>query len=277
MCRLSILFFFCAFFACPLNAQTYYTSEDSVIFEHYLKYSQQGDHSVIRTARFFMDTPYVSGTLEGDSVEQLRVNLRELDCVTFVENILALYLMTQSSDHSFGNFCRTLQRIRYRDSFPDGYLSRLHYTSEWLDNNRRKGIIDLPKLPGCQDFVPGVSFMSTHCDAYPALKAHPAWCQQMDAIEKQINTLTLCYFPKEQLKTWENNIQTGDIISITTHIKGLDVAHMGFALVQDGIVYLLHASSEAKKVIVSSETLSDYLARRKNHSGIIVTRVMNDK
>jgi hypothetical protein len=261
------------FFMFPTGAQVKYTPADTAVFTRFLQYSQQGDRDIIHTARFFMNTPYVGGTLEGDSEEQLRINLRELDCVTFVENVTALHLLLQSDHRTFANFCRILQLIRYRNGIIDGYLSRLHYTGEWLANNRRRGIISLPAIPGCQSFAPEVSFMSTHCNTYPALKAHPGWCKTMSTIETNINELRLCYIPKEQVKDSEANIQNGDIIAITTHIKGLDIAHAGFALMQNGRVYLLHASSEAKKVIVSDETLHDYLARRKNHSGIIVARI----
>ncbi len=261
------------FFMFPVEAQVRYLPEDTVIFARALQFSQQDNQDIIRTARFFMDMPYVGGTLEGDSKEQLRINLRELDCVTFVENVVALHLLLQSDHRTFANFCRMLQLIRYRNGIIDGYLSRLHYTSEWLANNSQKGIISLPAIPGCQNFAPDVSFMSTHCDAYPALKTHPSWCKTMGAIETNINELRFCYIPKEQVKDSETSIRNGDIIAITTHIKGLDIAHMGFALVQNGRVYLLHASSETKKVMVSDETLHDYLARRKNHSGIIVARI----
>jgi hypothetical protein len=257
-----------------LNAQIRYLPEDTVVFNRFLQYARQGDYSMIHTARFFIDTPYVGGTLEDDSEEQLRVNLRELDCVTFVENTTALYLMLQSNRHTFDNFCSILQRIRYRDGIINGYLSRLHYFTEWLGNNRQKEIINLPAVPGCHSFTPEVSYMSTHCDAYPALKTHPDWCSQMSAIEKSINELNFCYIPKEQLKDSETHFNTGDIIAITTHTAGLDVAHTGLALVQNGRVYLFHASSEAKKVVISEETLHDYLARIKNHSGILTGRLV---
>jgi len=262
------------FFIFPIDAQVRHLPEDTVIFRKFLQYAQQGDHSIIHTARFFSDTPYTGGTLEGDSVEQLAVNLRELDCVTFVENVIALHLMLQS-ERTYDNFCRILQQIRYRNGVIDGYLSRLHYFSEWLDDNRQKGIISLPAIPGCRDFSPAVSFMSTHCDHYPALKTRPDWCRQMTAIENNINRLKVCYIPKEQVKNYEKSLQNGDIIAITTHIQGLDVAHTGFAVVQNGRLYLLHASSEAKKVVVSDETLHDYLARRKNHSGVMVARIIH--
>ena len=261
------------FFTFPILAQVKYLPEDTVIFERFLKYSGQGDHSIAHTARFFMDIPYMGGTFEGDHEEQLRVNLRELDCVTFVENVTALHLMLQREKHAFADFCTILQQIRYRNGVIDGYLSRLHYFSEWLDNNRQKEIVTLPAIQDCIGFTPKTSFMSTHCDTYPALKTHSNWCRQMIDIEKNINHLKFCHIPKEQIKNIEKYLQTGDIIGITTHIKGLDVSHTGFVLIQKERAYLLHASSEVKKVIVSDETLHDYLAKRKNHSGILVARL----
>ena len=258
------------FFISRLDAQIQYLPEDTVIFHRFLQYSQQSDLSIVRTAQFFLDTPYVGGTLEGDEKEQLRINLRELDCVTFVENVFALYLMMQSDEHTFKNFCRFLQLIRYRNGVIDGYLSRLHYFSEWLDNNRQMGMISVPAIPAYREFTTKVSYMSAHCDAYPVLKGNPTQCRQMADIEKNIHELKLFYVPKEQVKNSETNLKTGDIIAITTALNGLDIAHTGFALVQNGRIYLLHASSEAKKVIVSDETLHDYLASRKNHSGVMV-------
>jgi hypothetical protein len=38
----------------------------------------------------FLGTPYVAATLENGLEEKLVINLRELDCTTFVENCLAL-------------------------------------------------------------------------------------------------------------------------------------------------------------------------------------------
>ena len=262
------------FFSFPMIAQVKYLPEDIEIFERFLKYSHQGDQSMIYTARFFMETPYVGGTLEGDDEEQLRVNLRELDCVTFVENVVALHLMLQTELQTFAEFCRILQHIRYRNGVIDGYLSRLHYFSDWLDNNRRKEILTLPTIQGCSSFIPETFFMSTHCDAYPALKMHPEWCKQMIDFEKNINQLKFCYIPKEQINNCGKYLQTGDVVGITTQVKGLDVTHTGLVIEQNGRIYLLHASSEAKKVIVSDETLHDYLANRKNHSGILIGRII---
>lgn len=254
-------------------AQTLYQEEDTSVFNSFLEYTRSGDNDIIRTAGFFLDIPYVEGTLEGDSVERLRVNLREMDCFTFMETVIALQLMLQNKDHSFTHFCSILQQVRYRDGIVDGYLSRLHYTSEWLYNNQQKGIVSLPQLSRSEKFKPELSFMSSHCRLYPALKAHPEWCAGIRNIEKNVNQYTLYYIPKEQVRASGEEIQHGDIIAITTHINGLDVSHVGFAFRKKETIHLLHASSEMKKILVSTESLHDYLAKRKNHSGIIVARL----
>ena len=270
------LLLFLLLFTFRLDAQIHYLPEDTVIFNRFLQYSKQGEQSLIHTAHFFINTPYIGGTLEGDEVERLRINMRELDCVTFVENVIALQLMLQSEKQTFDNFCEILQKIRYRNGVINGYPSRLHYFSEWLYNNRQKGIVSLPATTNCKNFEPELSYMSTHCDAYPALKNNPKLCNEIAEIEKNINNLiNFCFIEKDKIKDSSEEIHNGDIIAITTHIKGLDIVHTGFALQQNGKIYLLHASSssDAKKVIISNEPLHDYLARYENHSGVIIGRL----
>jgi len=275
---MSRFIFILLFVSTIANAQVHYLPEDTVIFNRFLQYSRSRDakHCVSTTALYFINTPYIAGTLEGDSDERLRVNLRELDCVTFVETVIALHLMLQSDNQTFDNYCRILQNIRYRNGIINGYLSRLHYFSEWLENNRQKEIISLPVIPpACSSFTPNVSFMSNNCNSYPALKDNANLCKQMSEFEKNVNLLNFCYTPKEQVKGLGTNIKTGDIIAITTRIKGLDIVHTGFAYIQNGKTHLLHASSDAKKVLISDETLHEYLARYKNHTGIIQARIID--
>ncbi|MGD9771744.1 MAG: N-acetylmuramoyl-L-alanine amidase-like domain-containing protein, partial [Parabacteroides sp.] len=75
-------------------AQVVYLPSDSLVFE---KCMQAMDINkdlplqdlVVQTALYFEGTPYVASTLE-QTPEQLVVNLREFDCTTFVESVLAL-------------------------------------------------------------------------------------------------------------------------------------------------------------------------------------------
>jgi hypothetical protein len=64
----------------------------------------------------------------------------------------------------------------------------------------------------------------------------------------------------------------GDIIGLTTNIPGLDILHVGILVRKSKQIHLIHASSRAKKVIVSEETLESYLESRKNITGIMIAR-----
>ena len=68
-------------------------------------------------------------------------------------------------------------------------------------------------------------------------------------------------------------LKEGDVICITTRTPGLDVQHMGIVVKQDGIPYLMHASSAAGKVIIDALPLSDYLKKNRSANGIRVIRL----
>ena len=65
---------------------------------------------MLEIGKFFLGTPYVTGTLETEGAEHLVVNLREYDCVTFVENVVALVYLVKSQEKSFKAFRRLLRR-----------------------------------------------------------------------------------------------------------------------------------------------------------------------
>ena len=65
-------------------------------------------------ATFFLGTPYQGNTLNVNQEEKLVVNLRALDCVTFVENVLALAALSDYNPSNEGQFTENLQKIRYR-------------------------------------------------------------------------------------------------------------------------------------------------------------------
>ena len=69
-------------------------------------------------------------------------------------------------------------------------------------------------------------------------------------------------------------IRNGDLIAITTAIKGLDVSHAGLAIFQKRTLHLLHASQTARKVVITEDTLYRYLQRRQSRLGIIVARLL---
>ena len=78
--------------------------------------------------------------------------------------------------------------------------------------------------------------------------------------------------PKDKINEACNKIKNGDIILITTHIKGLDTSHLGFAWKNEGKTYLLHASSKGKQVMISSLPLQEYMEGIDSQSGIMLAR-----
>jgi hypothetical protein len=226
---------------------------------------------VTAIAKSFVHTPYQAHTLEATPNEQLIVNLRGLDCTTFVESTLAL-ATTGQSDTTFESYCRRLQQLRYRDDAIAGYSSRLHYLSDWLYENQRKGIIeDLTRQLGGKPYPKKLQFMSTHRQAYRQLEAEDNY-QDLLRTEATLANRKLFYIPKNEILLIEKGLNEGDIITITTSIPGLDASHVGFAIRQKGRVHLLHASSDAGRVVISEKPLAEYLAGKKSQTGIIVAR-----
>ncbi len=257
------------------------TDADSLRVESLLsKVGQSGESSGSERMLFFakqlLDVPYVAGTLEGNKREQLVVNLRELDCTTFVECVVALTLTSANEDPSFTTYKRVLQGLRYRNGQIDGYLSRLHYFSDWVMQNEQRGVWQ-ELTPNYSDvhFPIKFSFMSQHRNSYPILKDSCELIDQIIDIERALSRHPLYYIPKEHLQNKQSLhwVQEGDIIAITTPIEGLDVVHLGIAIRVEGEMRLLHASSVAKRVVVDRRSLADQVSHYKSQSGIRVVRI----
>ncbi len=232
---------------------------------------------LIAIARKFIQTPYVAHTLETEEEEHLVVNLREMDCTTFVEYMLSMTLIIQYGDSTFWDFAQTLGCIRYRDGVIDQYPSRLHYFSEWLQNNTKKGILTLVSNElGTTPFDSHVHFMSSNPHLYRQL-AEPDFVSKIKEAEKVASTFPMNYLPKDQIKGIENKIQDGDIIAFTTSIDGLDVSHTGIALHQNGRLHLLHASTRTNTVEITPVPLSEYLQPMRRVTGILVARIAHQQ
>lgn len=225
-------------------------------------------------AQKLVGIPYVANTLDATDEEILVVHLDKADCTTFVETVLALSLTDKEEKKDFSSFKQALQRIRYRDGCLDGYASRLHYFSDWIKNNECKAIV----RERTKDFMTStvqmlqLSFMSTHPNSYPQLRNNPGLTACIAEIEKKWKNVSVSYIPKAGLNasSKELGIKNGDILAITTNIKGLDIVHTGFAIWIGDKVHLLHASSIKKQVILDPEPLFDYSKNKKAHTGVRV-------
>ncbi|MFA9371558.1 MAG: N-acetylmuramoyl-L-alanine amidase-like domain-containing protein [Labilibaculum antarcticum] len=232
------------------------------------------DDRVVEVAKMFMQTAYVGGTLDGNEKEQLVVNFRELDCTTYLENVVALSKALSNDSLTTDDFLNELENLRYRNGKLTDYSSRLHYFSDWIYENEKKGIVkNMTAEIGGEKYNKTINFMSTHVDSYPALQADTSLVEEIRKTENEINKRELFYIPETKIQQLEAQIQNGDLIAITTKIEGLDISHVGIAIHVNDRLHLMNASSKAKKVVISDIPLADMLLNNKFQSGIMVARL----
>lgn len=227
---------------------------------------------VVRLGRTFVGTKYTPGTLDPEGPERLVINLRELDCVTYVENMLAMARLIKARTVDYDAYKAQLVRIRYRGGVLDGYPSRLHYFSDWIHDNVAKGVVrDLTQELGGVRRGGDIDFMSKHPSSYPQL-AEPGNLAAIQKIEATINGRARYYIPEDRIAGLEDRIRDGDIIAMTTTIKGLDITHTGIAVRIDGRVHLMHAPLVGKTVEISELPLAERLKGIPTQDGIMVVR-----
>jgi hypothetical protein len=232
-------------------------------------------------ARQLIGTPYVGQTLEVNPTEQLVVNLRQLDCTTFVETAIALAMTQKQGSTRYADYCRNLTRIRYRNGVLDGYPSRNHYFTQWIESNEKQGLVKERTLPTAisQRQTVSINYMSQHPNLYPMLRDDKPAQEQIRRFEQETSGKQVRYIPRVNLNKGRQTplglIKDGDILAIVTRKQGLDTSHIGFALWgKDGKLHLLNASQIHKKVVSEPMTLFEYMGKHPSQLGIRVIEVI---
>lgn len=259
-----------------------YSSEDQKRIENILaKYANHGTSAsslIITLAREFKGVPYVAKTLENDSIENLVINTRQLDCTTYVENVLAMYLCIKKHKLSFFDFCSYLRQIRYVGG-KVSYPTRQHYFTEWIDENTKDGFVEelqTPTPPFTATQHLRINFMSKHTSLYPMLKNNPELVKPIAEMESRLSGNVYRFIPKASIantQLFRSTIHDGDIIAITTSKSGLDTSHIGIAVWNKDGLHMLNASQIHKKVIEEPMTLFQYMQKHPSQTGIRIVRV----
>ena len=228
-------------------------------------------------AEQLLGVPYVGGMLDEPSEETLVVSLEGFDCVLYVEAVLAFARGIALQDYSFEGFERRIQEQRYRDGVLNGYCSRLHYFTEWISDNDRRGVVEtMTQQLGGERFRKTLSFMGTHRESYPRMIRNNTNYQCILGMEDRLATEPLYHIPQDQIATLYNALQPGDIVAMTTNIKGLDVTHSGLVYAYpDGKKGFIHASISGEVKI--SPDLQKYVQDIKSQVGIVVARPVDPR
>ena len=271
------------------EARALWADEDWAVFEGRVREAiERGlddaplGRAVVEIGRSFVGTAYVPRTLEVEGPERLVINFLGLDCVTFVENTLAIARFVRSgagarlSERPWAEarYEELLAELRYRGGVLDGYPSRLHYFSEWISDNAGRGLVEdvTPALGGIRDAEP-IDFMSTHPDAYRQL-ADPGNVARILETEETLTAAGRFFIPQRAIEAATGGIEDGDVIAATSTVTGLDVAHTGLAVWVDGTLRLMHAPLVGDSVQISDVSLAERIGGISGQDGVIVARPM---
>lgn len=235
----------------------------------------------VRVGELAAGAPYVAGTLDtylkaggNASSEPLTLSLTRFDCVTLVESCLAVARVACGrTTPTWEGFGKEIERMRYRGGERRGYVSRLHYFSEWISNGARRGLVrDVGRELGGQEDARPLRFMSSHRSSYTAL-ADDAVFGAITGIERALDGQPRWVIPKTRIADVAARIETGDVLAFATEIEGLDVTHSAYAYRgEDGVLRVLHAPLSGGVVAITRTTLPDYVAAIRKSTGILVAR-----
>lgn len=282
--RKTLIFLLISFFYAQVCGayEVQYDKTDSMSVEELLnkaKTQTVSTNYIIYFARQLRGLPYVAHTLEVNKTEKLVINLRQLDCTTYVENVVALDMCMRQKAYTFKSFCDNLCRLRYRGGCAPHYTKRLHYFTDWINDNTSMGFcheLQNPNPPFTKVQKVNVFYMSTNSEKYKMLRENKEYIPLIAETEKNINKKSYRYIPKlnvQNTSLLRKTVHDGDIIAITTTLKGLDIQHIGFAVWHKDGLHLLNASSLRHKVVEEPVTLYNYLKGKKKMTGIRIVRV----
>ena len=225
---------------------------------------------VQKVARQFLGAEYQAGLLDRSPQETLVISLQQFDCLLFVETVLAIASNLAKEEYGDRAFSQEVEDRRYWNGKMNGYCSRLHYFSDWIeDNQRRDNVRNITSSLGGIDTIKKLNFMTTHRSSYPNLVKEANFkciARVEDSLSSRFN-----YIPTKEIRQVYSQLQPGDIIGVATDIAGLDFTHTGFVYRQpNGSIGLIHASPAGSVVIAAD--LQNYVVNVKNAIGIVVAR-----
>jgi len=178
----------------------------------------------------FKNVPYKDNTLTGNSDEKevLVINLKEMDCFTFLDYVEALRLSASPDD-----FVMNLKEVRYFNGEVT-YKSRKHFFTDWVSGEQNSVKDITPELPGGITVEKFINRKSKNKN----------WLKNLPHTMRMITYIPSEKFDKDVLRL----LQTGDYIGTYTDKQGLDVTHTGIFIRNEGGEFLRSASSKFMKV-----------------------------
>jgi hypothetical protein len=211
--------------------------------------------------QFFKGVPYLSNRLSKSNPEKIYYSFSDFDCVTYVENVLALYYSVGAN----AKFIKNLINIRYDDTV--SYENRNHYLTKGLQKMVALNILSpINNQFNSKSIQKNVNYLSKHVISNNINMA------TIINIEKSISQKNMYYFDSTKDLKINDLIKNGDVIAFVSSRNDLDFQHVGFVHIKNNKMYILHASQEKKIVCISDVTIDQYIFKNKKITGFQIYR-----
>ena len=210
---------------------------------------------------YFINSPYLANRLSPSNPEKIYFSFSDFDCVTYVENVLALYYSGGSNER----FVKNLIKIRYNDSIT--YEDRNHYLTSGLDKLMKINFLTPINNSTNSKFIQkNICFLSQniHHNGVNLLK--------LKKIESNISQKNIYFFDSIKDIDSSNLLRNGDVIAFLSVRNDLDFKHVGFVYLKNNKKYILHASQDTKKVCISDLTIDEYVLKNRKIKGFQIYR-----
>ncbi len=193
-------------------------------------------------------------------VEFLRTSMSYLDCMTYVEHVMAL--AASEKPEYYGTFlCRLIDIMFNAGNQPLMNHHRNHFTSFWGDINESKGYL--------------INLARNHPQAVRRdLILNQVGANRTFYVEDRFmiatSPQTMWYFPVETVLKTLVPLASGDVVAMVTDKEGLDVTHMGFFIEYGGRRWLRHASLKLNRIV--DQDFDQYLRDGKHIKGVMAFR-----
>ncbi|MFN8672099.1 MAG: DUF1460 domain-containing protein [Candidatus Sericytochromatia bacterium] len=189
-------------------------------------------------------------------------DLKNVDCVTFTEQTLALALSS-----NFEDFINVLQKIRYKNGEIKMEKRNHYFIADWMINNNWLVEDFNKKITEKADYNEKLISHQKILGKYALKDLEP------DRMVK-VN-----YIPKTELNSIEDKLLSGDILVFIQKKNDIDASHVGIIIKEKGKTYFRNATSLAPKMVVDSEFSKtvDYIKNSQKHLGISILRLKNEK
>jgi hypothetical protein len=203
------------------------------------------------------------------------LNTQQLDCVTLVQYVLALAAarartQPQQTDTALlTQYITQLNRIRYQRADNCVWDNRYFYFTHALRALCAQGLLqEVSASLGTPQATP-LSYVSRHPGQFGRIRN----AARLRQVEDSLSVIPQSVIALGQWQRYLPFAQTGDVIVFTTRVPGLDVTHCGFVHRQGDVLYITHASSARRRVLLR-EPLCQYLAAHPALPGFAVYRLV---